>query len=440
MLAPWAFVLATASARAPQDDERPALSILCPAAWIELARPLAEARSKQLALELTALEDVLASSSEGDAPERIKRHLFEAWRTRRVRYALLVGDSDVFPVRFMALDRFTPAAANFAFYACDLYYADVARADGSFDDWNAHREGPFARYFGEVRGEALKSDPINMDAISYVPELAVGRFPVSTPEELRAVVAKTLSWVPRGEHASLWIHASGWIDERERVQRIVTQQGELGARTATQLFGGADALPTRASVVAAWSGAVDTIYHLGHGSPATWEGCLALEDLGLLRERRPLIALSAGCNTAEFCVEPPYHAYLDEHGIQHRGTNAGEVFAAPPAPPASLQPGPYDLTGIGEELVRAPSGGAVVYIGCATGAQPCAVTLLEQFALSASRSDCARAGDAWRTAVARYHELEHLAELRPNDDWYPPAVYFQAMKFLYFGDPSLPLR
>lgn len=168
-LAPWAFVLATSSAHAPQDDERPALSILCPAAWIELARPLAEARSKQLALELTALEDVLASSSEGDAPERIKRHLFEAWRTRRVRYALLVGDSDVFPVRFMALDRFTPAAANFAFYACDLYYADVARADGSFDDWNAHREGPFARYFGEVRGEALKSDPINMDVISTCP-------------------------------------------------------------------------------------------------------------------------------------------------------------------------------------------------------------------------------------------------------------------------------
>ena len=28
--------------------------------------------------------------------------------------------------------------------------------------------------------------------------------------------------------------------------------------------------------------------------------------------------------------------------------------------------------------------------------------------------------------------------LKPNDDWYPPSIFFQAMKYMYFGDPTLP--
>jgi hypothetical protein len=26
-----------------------------------------------------------------------------------------------------------------------------------------------------------------------------------------------------------------------------------------------------------------------------------------------------------------------------------------------------------------------------------------------------------------------------NDDWYPPSIFFQGMKFMLFGDPTLPL-
>jgi len=48
-------------------------------------------------------------------------------------------------------------------------------------------------------------------------------------------------------------------------------------------------------------------------------------------------------------------------------------------------------------------------------------------------------GDAWRTALARYVERERLAELVPNDDWYPPSVFFQGMKFVFLGDPTLRL-
>ena len=102
---------------------------------------------------------------------------------------LLVGDVDVLPVRYMVLDRITPAAFDYAFYPSDLYYADLAKKDGSFEDWNARQDAFHAGYFGEVRGEKNKRDGINYDQIDYLPEVAVGRWPVSTPDEARLVAA-----------------------------------------------------------------------------------------------------------------------------------------------------------------------------------------------------------------------------------------------------------
>ena len=125
---------------------------------------------------------------------RVKRFLFDQWKNQQAGYALLVGDADVFPVRYMVLDRATPAAFNYAFYPSDLYYSDLARADGGFDDWNAQREGFHADYIGEVRGEKNKSDGINYDQVDYRPEIAVGRWPVSDPAEVSTVAAKSMAY------------------------------------------------------------------------------------------------------------------------------------------------------------------------------------------------------------------------------------------------------
>jgi peptidase C25-like protein len=436
-------------------EERPLLVVLAPSEWSAALEPFVAARAGELRVERTALEDVLANDTGVDPPERIKRHLHAAWRERGARYALLVGDADTFPVRFMALDRCTEAAANFAFYASDLYYADVARADGSFDDWNAEREGFHARYFGEVRGECNKDTRIDFDRVSYVPELAVGRWPVSSAEELAAVVAKTVAWRAPDERRALLVHADGWVDERERLRSMGRTLERGGFALEPQLFARpeegpaegpgegatpAEPAPTPASVLAGLRREPVLALHLGHGSEETWHACLGPVERDALAATRAAVMMSVGCSTGHLVNEPPYQAYLDELGVPHRGTNAGELFHAPPPPPHWLQPGRFDSTGLGERLVRMPSGGAVVYIGCTTGAQPCAVTLMEGFveALATSAPEL-RVGDAWREALAHYWRAERLAELVPDDGWYPPSVFFQGMKFVLLGDPTLRL-
>jgi len=340
-------------------------------------------------------------------------------------------------VRFMVLDRCTEAAFHTAFYPSDLYYADVAETDGSFDDWNAEREGYHSGYVGEVRGECTKDTRIDFDGVSYVPELAVGRFPVSTRAELEAVVAKTAAWRP-GPASALLVHADGWVDERTRVEAFAKGLESAGFAVERQVYG--EGTPTPASVLEGLRRSPLVAYHLGHGSEETWHGCLGPAERDALAGATPTVFLSVGCSTAHFVTEPPYQPYLDVDGVPHRGTNDGETFRAPPPPPHWLQPGRFDATGLGERLLAMPQGGAVAYVGCTTGAQPCAVTLLEGFNAALAAKPRPRAGDAWKAAVAHYVAAERLHELVPDDGWYPPSIFFQGMKFAYFGDPTLPLE
>jgi hypothetical protein len=429
-----------ASAAPQAEGGRPGLVVVAPKAWEAALRPFAEARARDgLAVAVLALEE-LAGDPGADAPERLKRALYAAWRERGARYVLLCGDADVVPVRFMTLDRATAAAHDTAFYASDLYYADVADAGGAFEGWNARTDGHHAGYFGEVHGETHKRDAIDQDGVDYLPELAVGRWPVSTEEELRAVSAKTLAYgAGAAEPSVLAVHAAEWVDARPLLGRLCDGLAGAGFAVERQLYGAEDGLPTTASVRAALLARPGLALHVGHGTNESWHLCLGEEDRAALASAAPSVFLSVGCSTAHLCTEPPYLAYLDVRGAQHRGTNDGELFTGPPPPPAPLQPGRFNSTGLGERLLRSPAGGAVVYIGCGTGAQPCALTLLEGFAEALAAAPDARLGDAWNGALRHYHARERLSELVPTDSWYPPSVFFQGMKFLFLGDPTLRL-
>ena len=162
----------------------------------------------------------------------------------RLRYVLLVGDADVMPVRYMVLDRVTPAAFDYAFYPSDLYYADVAKAGRPFDDWNACQDAFHAGYFGEVRGEKNKKDPINYDQVDYRPEIAVGRWPVSTPERGRDLVAeddaRTRTRWPRfrrrTRRAAALFAVGGWVDSRGLMDRIAANATPQLERRETLLL------------------------------------------------------------------------------------------------------------------------------------------------------------------------------------------------------------
>ena len=165
-----------ASGQPPTPGNR--LLIVAPENFREPLAEYLQFKRQFLPADFASLEEILKSSQGVDDPETLKRFIYDAWRNRQLGYVLLVGDRDLMPVRYMVLDRVTPAAFDYAFYPSDLYYGDVAKVDGSFESWNAEHRGFHAQYFGEVRGEKNKHDPINYDQIHYRCQVAVGRWPV----------------------------------------------------------------------------------------------------------------------------------------------------------------------------------------------------------------------------------------------------------------------
>ncbi len=450
--------------------------IVTPRSLEAAIRPYAEARGDTLRTTVAVLEDALAQGPGVDDPEKLKRFLYGLWNTSRssgspLRYVLLAGDADVLPVRYMCLDRVTAPAFDYAFYPSDLYYADIAKADGSFEDWNGACDGFHAQYFGEVRGEKNKSDPINYDRIDYKPELCVGRWPVSTPEQAKIVADKSIAYAKGLAEGSRqhWDRAGlvavgGWIENRGMMDAVAGSLprswgiekrywgmehgsaapagGNSAAAPAAPALG-----PEEKNIVDLMNDGVLVLLHSGHGADDLWAESISTHSITKLHnaDRLPIV-MSAGCSTARFATLPPYEPYVDVDGGEHAGSDHGEVFTAPPPPPACYQKGKYNMTGLGERLLRDGPSGAVAYIGCNTGSQPCGMTLLTAFAEEIGQrwgmvepGIAQRLGDCWAGAVSKYYDREHLADLKPNADWYPPSIFFQGMKFMLFGDPSLPI-
>jgi hypothetical protein len=424
------------------------LLIVAPQRFSAVLKPYIQHKQKQLSTQLVSLEDILKRTPGVDDPERLKRFLFQQWQSRKIGYVLLVGDADILPVRYMVLDRITPAAFDYAFYPSDLYYADLAGNDGTFDDWNARKEGFHARYFGEVRGEKHKKDPINFDQVDYRPDISVGRWPVSTADEVRLVAEKTMRYENGlsgrdDARRAAFVSVGGWVDTRPLMDRLASSlPKEWSAEKryyADERRNDKTSAPDTTQVVDLLNKGVGVFYHTGHGTDTGWEQCFSLDALAQVRnaDRLPII-FSAGCSTARFATLPPYEAYMDIEGKEHKGTNEGEAFTAPPPPPAAYQKGRFNPPGLGEQLLRGGPHGAVAYIGCNTGSQPCGLTLMEGFveAYAAAKEE-PRLGDCWSQAVRYYFDKERLSQLAPNDDWYPPSIFFQGMKFMLFGDPTL---
>jgi hypothetical protein len=435
--------------------ERPSASgkklyVIAPAAFHRALAPFIEHKRRLLPTQLIALDQALKKGHGVDDPERLKRFLYDAWKHDQLGYAILVGDVDVMPVRYMVLDRVTPAAFDYAFYPSDLYYSDLAHQDGQFDDWNAHKEDFHAGYFGEVRGEKNKKDRINYDNIDYRADIAVGRWPVSTPREAAGVAAKTIAFEESilagkhpGEHRAAFFAVDGWVDSRDLMDRLARQL-PAGWSAEKRYYRGGNRTqtppPDEKELLQLLNGGVSLVLHAGHGSANSWEGCFPESALPAVHNRDRLpIMISAGCSTAHFAPLAPYAAYMDVRGKAHRGTDHGEVFRAPPPPPSPYQRGKFNPSGLGEQLLRRGFDGAVAYIGCNTGSQPCGLTLLAGFVETLHGAREPRLGDCWAGAITYYYEHENLARLVPTNDWYPPSIFFQGMKFMLFGDPSLRL-
>jgi hypothetical protein len=442
----------------PEPKPKPLL-IIAPESLAPALKEFVEYKKQVLPTRLESLEHVLATSDGFDDPEKIKRFAYNAWKEHRLGYLLLVGDRDAMPIRFLTSLKFS--TFDYLFMPTDLYYSDLAKDDGSFEDWNANKASYHKGYFGEVTGE--KGSRVNVDEIHYRPQIAVGRWPVSTPEKVKIIADKSIAYeksIRDGTHPGMrtaaFFHPQGWIDAREDLSHAVRS---LPPRWKGEQFFYRDdepryktPVPTEDRIVHALNQGLGLCVHVGHGETESWLDYPAFVDnkdktifssyhsIALLKnaDRLPVM-ISIGCSTAYFTPLGPNEAYIDVSGKEHPGEANKETFTGPPPPPSPYQKGKIVHQSLGKKILEAGPNGAVAYIGSDMVAQPPALGLLDAFITAMRTSYQPRVGDCWSFAINRYHDDQNIAKLKTDGDWVIPATFMQPMKFNLFGDPSLPL-
>ena len=99
------------------------LMILCPEEYEDALKPLENHKDRTgISTRIVTLESLVASYPDMggvafvDEPERIKYAIYDHFHTHGIQYVMLVGDCNVFPVRFVLgeLDDWSSKAADSA--------------------------------------------------------------------------------------------------------------------------------------------------------------------------------------------------------------------------------------------------------------------------------------------------------------------------------------
>lgn len=418
------------------------LLIIAPAALTAPLEKLKKHKTRTgIPTTIVTLEKIYQRGYSGDEAEQVKRYIADRVATDLCRYVLLVGDADVFPVRYTKTDREDAKACNVAFFPTDLYYASLHQPNGAFDTWDSNGNG----YYGELRGET-GSGTINVDDVSLLPEIAVGRVPASTVDDVRRFVTKCIGYEEKAGQAdwtwsAVLVGTHNWGSRDWASQTLLNlAQGPLALYSTTLVItrgqSRGDELAC-AAITGAVNQRVGLVGYLGHGT----NSALAIPTGGwgvgeipkLSNSEAWPIMLAAACDTGGFATLPPYNEYVDVNGVTHQGSAHGEVFTTAPPQPDCIQNWVDPDDDLATNITVRTDHGAVAYFGGVTGMQntePFEI-LLDWVAHSST------VGDAWREMIKAYYELPSVPRTLPQPSWSQLARFHQPWKYVLFGDPSL---
>ncbi len=249
------------------------LLIIAHSDFIAGIEPLATARRGEgMSVRVVDLEDVLASYSGGTVTaEAIHAYVVDAHAQMDTRYVLLVGADS-----YDYLDHLGLGAISF-----------VPTLYGATDDIVSF--APIDARFGDVNGDD-------------VPEVAIGRLPVRTVDELADVVAKTLAYPAMAAEQTAVFAADAYDAANDHSFSIDSDVAAQSMPTGWQLT---RAYIDELGVAGAKAALVDTLdagvalaSFFGHSGPTSWSfsGLFTANNAAaLLNAGRPTVVTQWGC-------------------------------------------------------------------------------------------------------------------------------------------------
>ncbi len=430
------------------------LLIIAPARFEAALEPLvAHKNATGIGTTVLTLGDASRMYEGQDLPEKIKRAIAYYERHHFVRYVMLVGDSDIFPVRYTLKCEGEDSNYLHSYRSGDLYYADLYEADGAtFEDWDANRDGQY----GEQGCDLAHA---NVDNLDMRPDVAVGRVPVSSEAELTTYVTKLLQYERQAAGAS-WTERAVFITGDYGNSKDYANEAAAPLRDdlrIIKLYHDAQdcdprQLPTPDNINAQFNQGALFMTYIGHGSPSGWatggEGgsCPGVSspyydtrtDMNGLHNAGKLpILLTFGCSTGQYATPAPWDfPYVDLDDVAHDYSTYAGAKRIEPERPNPSQKG-YDVESMAEQfLVLTGESGAIAFVG------PVVLDVTGQswkLAREIFRSYAygyTILGDAWLNGFRAY--VDEMASLPNVGQGLQDAWLFKNVEvFHLFGDPSL---
>lgn len=336
-------------------------------------RPLVAARQEQgLRVAVVDVDQIYAAFSGGvPGPEAIRafvRYARQHWPAPAPRYLLLAGDASYDPRGYLGGAEL------------DLVPTQLVRT--AFSGWTA----------SDV-WYALQDE-----VAAALPDLAVGRFPAQTVEQLTTMVAKTLSYA-QGNEAAAWRRAAFLVadnDEPGFADAVKAFSEQLAGYQARSVTIDGDGSAARQELFRAFAEGTGLLGYFGHGSVELWaqEKILAVDDVPKLTNREKLpIVFTVTCLSGLF-----------QHPVK---------------------------SSLGEALVRAQDGGAVAAL------VPSSAAILTDQRVLAQRLAAALGASAASGAANRLGDAVLAAQQGIGNA--PGGVREVQLTFNLLGDPTLPL-
>ncbi|UXI67943.1 C25 family cysteine peptidase [Tahibacter amnicola] len=363
---------------------------------IEAARPLAEFhRQRGLKVALIDVNDIYDQYNDGIAhPVAIRNLLSQAyhhWPTPRPRFALLVGDAS-FDIRHKQINR-----RNLAKFADnellepgqfgDIPSTPYEQTPDDLPHRNLIPTWQFPSYDGQSASDnhfaSVGDSPLH-------PVIAIGRFPVVEPAEVKAIVDKTIAYMKspalgkwRRDVMFITDESSYFKTSSDEIAGALDKQGFLSEKVYASAEE-KDNIAHQADIKDGLNEGRLLVHFLGHGGRYIWRtgppdlrknhDLFTLEDVSGLKNgtRLPMI-LSMTCYSAPF--DNPTEDSIGERFLREPGKGAVAVFAASwrnSPSPAFSKAIMTELTTPGRTI------GESIVIGKATNTDP---TLVETYNL-----------------------------------------------------------
>ncbi len=450
------------------------MMIICPDEYAEFLRPLERHKDNTgMSTQIVTLEEIEddywnfpGGAPFADEPERIKWAIYDHYISYDIEYVMLVGDMNVFPVRWIPgeLDDWCPqktaddtlpsppAAHDYLeniWSPSDFYYADILNDLGLFHSWDRDNND----WFGEVWRGVESSDPdhgkgLNWDEIDYHPDVAVCRVPADSEEEVRNYVAKVIRYEYNTPHQAWFENMTFSLkddppwDTEGTTRNMRDNLAPLGfdfhflADPCLQYCtdapddctcSAADSHtpfywplrtgePTQANIKTLLENGAGFHYHFGHGSPNRWNGSFNTGDVSSLNNPDKLpVVLCASCSTSRYGPWIPYNDhYWSKDRIEVSGAGRGYIRDTQFPEPYPIQANGVSPTGaiynpahcMSEEFLVGSESGAIAYYGAYNTGEGVSQRLMKSFIQS--YADNAPGGDVilgdmWIDAIEAYH-------------------------------------